>query len=191
MRARASVVLVSILALPAACDDSPPPDGAASASASASATLSPQPLRLPVIGPGGRCPTATAQVWSGPGQAAKVLGDGPLYPIADYFGGDAVLELRDDERGPDGSYEKKVRWLGVGYAGPVLLRVARIDGPGAASARFSYVGSSRDGGHYAELINADSDLPATTTVGGPGCYAYQVDGTTFSKTIVFEVVEAP
>jgi hypothetical protein len=189
MRARAAVVLVSIFALPAACDDPPPPGP--SAAASASATLSPQPLRLPVVRPGEPCPTATAQAWSGPGQAAKVLGDGPLYPIADYFGGDAVLELRDDEREPDGSYEKKVRWLGAGYAGPVLLRAARIDGPGAASARFSYVGSSRDGGHYAELTNADSDLPATTTVGGPGCYAYQVDGTTFSKTIVFGAVEAP
>ncbi len=55
-----------------------------------------------------------------------MLGDGPLYPIAD-FGGDAVPDLRDDERGPDGSYAKKVRWLGVGYTGPVLLRVARID----------------------------------------------------------------
>lgn len=97
-----------------------------------------------------------------------MLGDGPLYPIADYFGGDAVLELRDDEREPDGSYEKKVRWLGAGYAGPVLLRAARIDGPGAASARFSYVGNSRDGGHYAVLTNAESDLPATTTVDGPG-----------------------
>lgn len=117
-----------------------------------------------------------------------MLGDGPLYPVADYFRDGAVLQLRADERGPDGSYEKKVRWLGAGYAGPVLLRAGRIDGPGTASARFSYTGHERDGGHYAELTDPDNDLPATTTVSGPGCYAYQVDGATFSETIVFRAV---
>ena len=117
-----------------------------------------------------------------------MLGDGPLYPVADYFRDGAVLQLRADERGPDGSYEKKVRWLGAGYAGPVLLRAGRIDGPGTASARFSYTGHERDGGHYAEFTDPDNDLPATTTVSGPGCYAYQVDGATFSETIVFRAV---
>jgi hypothetical protein len=113
-----------------------------------------------------------------------VLGPGPLYPVADYFR-DGVLQLRDDDRQPDGTYEKKVRWIAAGYSGPVLVRAGRIDGPGTASAAFAYTGGPRDGGHYAVLTHPDSDLPATTTVSGPGCYAYQVDGTTFSVTIVF------
>jgi hypothetical protein len=118
-----------------------------------------------------------------------VLGDGPLYPVADYFGGGAILELRPEDRTPSGSYDKKVRWLGVDYTGPVLVRAGRIDaGPGTASAMFAYTGSARGGGHYAELSNAVSDLPGVTTVSGPGCYAYQIDGTTFSKTIVFRAV---
>lgn len=29
------------------------------------------------------------------------------------------------------------------------------------------------------------DRPSTTRVRAPGCYAYQVDGTTFSSVIVF------
>ncbi|GAA3346716.1 hypothetical protein GCM10020358_58760 [Amorphoplanes nipponensis] len=147
------------------------------------------PLRLPVMAPGDRCPVTPKHAWSGPGQATAVLGDGPLYPIADYFPG-GVLELRGEDREPDGSYVKKVRWLGAGYRGPVLLRVARIDGPGAASAQFSYFGGLRDDGYHAELTEPDNDLPATTTVGGPGCYAYQVDGASFSRTIVFRAVAA-
>ncbi|BEL08175.1 hypothetical protein Q0Z83_063660 [Actinoplanes sichuanensis] len=134
---------------------------------------------------GAPCPVATPSPWSGPGEAGRVLGDGPLYPIADYFRGGAVLELRTDDRRPDGTYEKKVRWIGVGYSGPVLVRAARIDAPGTAAATFSYVGEERDGGHYAYLTRENNDLPATTTVAGPGCYAYQVDGATFSVTIVF------
>lgn len=114
-----------------------------------------------------------------------MLGPGPVYPVAYYFDVGTTLRLHADDREPDGTYVKKVRWIGVGYTGPVLVRAARIDGPGSASAKFSYTGEPRDGGHYAELTNPESDLPATTTVGGPGCYAYQVDGTTFSVTIVF------
>jgi hypothetical protein len=133
---------------------------------------------------------AVPRPWSGPGEAGRVLGDGPLYPIADYFRGGIDLELRPDDRQPDGTYEKKVRWIGAGYSGPVLVRAGRIDAPGAASAKFSYVGEERDGGHYADLTRENNDLPATTTVAGPGCYAYQVDGTTFSVTIVFRAVSS-
>jgi hypothetical protein len=95
--------------------------------------------------------------------------------------------LRPENRQEDGSYEKKVRWIGAGYAGPVLLRAARIDGAGSAGVTLLYTGEPRDGGHYAVLTSSTSDLPATTQISAPGCYAYQVDGTTFSKTIIFRV----
>jgi hypothetical protein len=39
--------------------------------------------------------------------------------------------------------------------------------------------------HYVELGSPTSDLPATTAISGPGCFAYQGDGATFSTTIVF------
>ncbi len=167
-----------------ACDDSPPrpPDSLAS---TPPATLAPEPLRLPSVAAGTQCPTTRPRSWSGPGVATAVLGDGPLYPVADYFEDGTVLALRAQDRQPDGSYEKKVRWIGAGYTGPVLVRSGRIDGAGTASVRFSSLGEERDGGYYAELRSPTSDLPATTTISGPGCYAYQVDGTTFSTTIVF------
>ena len=33
-------------------------------------------------------------------------------------------------------------------------------------------------------------VPSYTRVRGPGCYAYQIDGTTFSRVIVFRAVSA-
>jgi hypothetical protein len=153
-----------------------------------STTFAARPLHLSTVAPGARCPTTPRRPWSGPGVASDVLGAGPLYPVADYFEDGTTLVLRDEDRQPDGAYTKKVRWIGAGYTGPVLVRTARIDGRGTAIVRFSDWGEERDGGYYADLPTDNSDLPATTTVSGPGCYAYQVDGSTFSTTIVFRVV---
>ncbi|MBG0819398.1 hypothetical protein HS048_01285 [Planomonospora sp. ID91781] len=183
-------LLVLLAPTVTACDAPPPRDPAAppapSPSASASpAALTPRPLRIPRIPAGGGCPVTVPRPWSGPGVATAVLGDGPVYPVADYFRDGTVLELRPEDRGPDGSYVKKVRWISAGYIGPVLVRAARIDGKGTASSRFSYTGEERHGGHHAELTSPTSDLPGTTTVGGPGCYVLQVDGTTFTTTVVF------
>ncbi|MEU4831425.1 hypothetical protein [Streptosporangium sp. NPDC023615] len=160
------------------------------ASPTVSAVLEPRPLRLPVVRAGARCPTTSPRPWSGPGEASRVLGDGPVYPIADYFmKGGAVLDLRPEDREPDGSYVKKVRWVVADYTGPVLIRAARVDGKGTASARFSYTGERRDGGYHADLTMPRTSVPGTTTVGGPGCYAYQIDGTTFSTVVVFGAVK--
>jgi hypothetical protein len=99
--------------------------------------------------------------------------------------------LRPDDKLPGGEYEKKVRWIGGAYAGPVLVRAARLDGAGSASVKFSYTGERRPDGFFAEIPAPDADIPATTTVSGPGCYGYQVDGATFTTAIVFQAAPAP
>ncbi|MBF9132835.1 hypothetical protein I0C86_28330 [Plantactinospora sp. S1510] len=192
VRAAATVALLTATTASVGCDGPAPDAGPPTTAPTSPAELSPGPLRLPSRAPGDRCPTTAPKPWSGPGEATQVLGPGPVYPVADYFRDGAVLRLREDDRQPDGTYRKKVRWIATGYTGPVLVRAARIDAPGSATVAFSYTGGPRDGGHYAVLTNPDSDLPGTTTVDGPGCYAYQVDGTTFSLTIVFRAApEAP
>jgi hypothetical protein len=101
MRTQAAVL--ALLMLPAAaCDDSPPRPPASLAS-TPPATLAPDPLRLPSVAAGTGCPTTRPRSWSGPGVATAVLGDGPLYPVADYFQDGTVLELREQDRQPDGS----------------------------------------------------------------------------------------
>ncbi|RKN50172.1 hypothetical protein D7193_30430 [Micromonospora costi] len=190
-KALRTTALVVLLAAAAGCDSAAPtPTSTPASTPTSPGAFAAPPLRLPEGASGDACPTSEAHPWPRSDQAARVLGPGPVYPVADYLGGGAVLQLRDSDRQQDGTYEKKVRWIAAGYRGPVLVRAGRIDGPGSASATFSYTGEARDGGHYALLDDLDTDLPATTTVSGPGCYAYQVDGDTFSVTIVFRAVPA-
>jgi hypothetical protein len=84
---------------------------------------------------------------------------------------------------------KHVWVVRAGYQGPVLIRGGQLDGP--SDVRFG------------EGIVPPSEhrLPATprqlagrfrfertlSRVRAPGCYAYQIDGTTFSYLVVFEV----
>ena len=92
------------------------------------------------------------------------------------------------------------RWLAahvtwrsaVGYHGPILIRGRRLGGTGV-------VGFGEGHRPYDELQLLDSGRGEATTSGGgrawlsltrvqhPGCYAYQVDGTDFSRVIVFRV----
>jgi hypothetical protein len=92
------------------------------------------------------------------------------------------------------------RWLAahvtwraaVGYHGPILIRGRRMDGGGGA------VGFGEGHTPYDELQLLNSGRGEATSGGGrawlsltrvqhPGCYAYQIDGTSFSHVIVFRV----
>lgn len=147
------------------------------------------PLRLPSIAPGEPCPVASvshhAEVVA---HSRDVLGDGRLGPVSNYFDAGAKLRLRAEDRDESGAYTKKVRWIAFDYAGPVLIRAARIDGgPGKARVEFSYTGRRTADGFSAEAEAGGGwqDFPAVTHLDGPGCYAYQVDTAGSSQTIVF------
>jgi hypothetical protein len=75
-----------------------------------------------------------------------------------------------------------VSWGDSGYRGPVLIRGRQVGGPGA-------VGFGEGHVPYDELqLQTGSGGPpwqSFTRVRSPGCYFYQVDGTSFSETIVF------
>ena len=86
-----------------------------------------------------------------------------------------------------------VTWrAAVGYRGPILIRGRRLGGAGV-------VGFGEGHQPYDELQLLDSGRGEATASGGgrawlsltrvqhPGCYAYQVDGTSFSRVIVFRV----
>jgi hypothetical protein len=118
-------------------------------------------------------------------------GPGPAYLLA--VGGAAVSTLQVDRAYRDalGWVGQKAPWLiAPSYRGPLLIRGARIDAPGAM--RFAF----DTGQHLAGLRIASRTslqpsgwraVPALTLVRGAGCYAYQVDGTTFSHVIVVRV----
>jgi hypothetical protein len=114
------------------------------------------------------------------------LGVGPVWPVG--FGADGRQTLGQSA---NGWYAVKVLWAAdPSYAGPVLVRGRRIDGDGVI--RFTRDGTLSGAEELAldpsTSGNVERAWPSYTPVQSPGCYAYQIDGTTFSYTVVFEIV---
>jgi hypothetical protein len=87
----------------------------------------------------------------------------------------------------------QVTWVAAGsYRGPILIRGARLGG-GALG-----FGSGARPYDELQLLDAGRGAPAVagngrawvtyTRIPSAGCYAYQVDGTTFSEVVVFRAV---
>jgi hypothetical protein len=85
----------------------------------------------------------------------------------------------------------RVTWTAAGgYKGPVLIRGRELGGSGAVG-----FGEGRTPYDELQLLDTGHGAPAAsgggrawlsyTRVRAPGCYAYQVDGTSFSSVIVF------
>jgi hypothetical protein len=166
------------------------PSATASDAAQVEALLA-RAMRLPGLAPGAACPRGTPASRSPVAQPADATGFGtaPLYPLAMYLDYDATLHLRDTTPSPDGLYEVKVVWANTPYQGPVVVRVGRLDGPGRGLVRLYYdPGASVGDAVVFPLNGAAGDFPSGTFVSGPGCYAYQIDGATFSEVVVFRVV---
>lgn len=123
-----------------------------------------RPLHIPALGSGGSCPVSP--------------GHGPVTPAPS-----TQLALMPFV----GSAWKgtQVTWHASGYSGPILIRGRQLGGSGA-------VGFGEGHVPYDELQLLGPAMgappgqwPSFTRVQGPGCYAYQVDGTSFSTVIVF------
>jgi hypothetical protein len=162
------------------------------------AALLRRPLRLPSVRPREPCPVTRMRPAPSPRPPDEMLvGSGPAFPVGFYFGEATVLTVRSQDRDEDGLHWKKgwywakVPWVVVGYEGPVLIRAGRIDGPGAAGVRFFDTGRRVGDGVVVDVTLPSSTLPGATGMQGPGCYAYKVDGTDFSYSIVFRVIIAP
>jgi len=138
-------------------------------------------LRIPILTPGTACPRSSAARVSP--DFGIALGPGPAYPIP--FA-DATLHY-DSGRVEGGWRYVKVLWIvAPGYRGPLLIRGRQLDGT-------NWLGFEYGARPFADLqippVPADfrgwRDTPSYTRLRGPGCYGYQIDGTTFSRVIVF------
>src|SRR6266496_4444181 len=91
---------------------------------------------------------------------------------------------------------QKVLWFVLpSYTGPVLIRGGRLDRPGRIGFERGSIPSLELHLDSSTVQPGGGDVPAGaryrpsyTRIVAPGCYAYQVDGTTFSRTIVFRAV---
>ena len=150
-----------------------------------------RPLHLPRIEAGERCPVSSVDptvpfksFGIGPG-----LGRGPVYPVG-YPDGVLFVERNEDGGWPG----TKVLWfVHERYRGPVLLRGRRVDardtlrfgqGPRPASELRIARGESVS---WTGQQPGSRGKPSSVRVRGPGCYAVQIDGTSFSRVVVFSV----
>lgn len=156
-----------------------------------------RPLVLPSIPPGRECPVnGIAQHTPEYGKGA---GDGPFFVTSLYRGSDATMIYTEGNAyGGDWGGEKTLWYADPAYQGRALIRGRRIDGPGEV--RFDYF----DGQSLSPELRVDtrtarqpngqwpSWIGATRLrLDSPGCYAFQVDGDTFTEVIVFRAIHSP
>jgi hypothetical protein len=152
------------------------------------ATLRGRPLQLPTIGPSAPCPVTTGKVVAPAFGAA--LGNGPVYPVG--LGSEGTTSIGGNlEEG--GWIFVKVLWISdlSRYNGPVLVRGGRIDSPGELRFGSGPTPPSElqlDPSEGAGSAPGWQDWPTYTRLRTPGCYAFQVDGLTFTQVIPFQAV---
>ncbi|MBD0329593.1 MAG: hypothetical protein ICV64_05765 [Thermoleophilia bacterium] len=143
-----------------------------------------RPLKLPRISTDAACPRSSSKR-AGTGISSP-LGAGPVYPGIGSSSG--VASLKDDlvKRG---WYLHKTLWaISPRYRGPVLIRGRRIDGPGVLRFNFRRSPELRLHRLPSKSRSVWRYAPSHTALRGPGCFALQVDGSSFSRAIVFEAV---
>ncbi len=153
-------------------------------------SLEDRPVRTPAVGAG--CPTSVGRtirpVGAGFTGSTIASGESPAWFAGDFA---QPFTLRRSNRTPAGWYDLKAIWVvSSDYHGPVLIRAAQLTGAGGIGFSIAVgdaptleelplsTGNRPDGLWYS--------LPTSTFIRGPGCFAYQVDGSNFTETIVFE-----
>jgi hypothetical protein len=149
-----------------------------------------RPLHLPTIAPSAVCPAALERRVT-PG-FSPAIGDGPVYAAGPWSSGRYSI---DGAANKQGWYYLKVLWISrPEYTGPILIRGAQIDGPNALLFGSSLIVQDLlpelqlPAGSGGSDPSGWGNWPSYTMPRAPGCYAYQVDGTSFSEVIVFQVV---
>jgi hypothetical protein len=152
-----------------------------------------RPLDLPQLERGAGCPVSGVDRrvdWAGSGIGAGV-GPGPVYPILG-----ASRLLRVFERDDWGTWRgTKVLWFAhQRYRGNVLIRGRRLDGwqrlrfdDGAVPSDELRIAAGPSPASWRDQPAGSRGRPSYIRVRAGGCYGVQIDGTSFSRTVVFRV----
>jgi hypothetical protein len=152
-----------------------------------------RPLHLPRVARGAcpvsrvdsRVPWKRINIFGGSG-----IGRGPVYPgLPSAF----MMASRDEQyHGP--WFGSKVFWyVRPSYRGPVLIRGRRLDGAqrmgfnGRRLPAFELHIGSNQGVSWDGKPPGSRGVPSSVRVRTPGCYGIQIDGTSFSRLVVFRV----
>lgn len=143
------------------------------------------------MGPGERCPVSpidervdweSANIFGGPG-----IGRGPVYPGLGADGG--KFAVRDQFHG---WFAGKLFWYAdPSYRGRALVRGRRLDGSGSLGfikrnkLKPEFRFGPNDTVSWDGQPSGSRGQPTFTAVSASGCYGVQIDGTSFSRTVVF------
>ncbi len=140
-----------------------------------------RPLAPPAVS-AGTCPTGSPRAVNpafGP-----AIGDGPVYAVL----GAGVLHA-------DSAGMYKTLWVADPiYQGLVLIRGWQLDGDATVAFQVGVPGTPIPEMRLQQSgASAPGDLgwrqwPSLSILPGPGCYAIQVDGQTFTETVVVQIV---
>jgi hypothetical protein len=159
-----------------------------------------RPLKVPSIASGTACPVSDAETrinFSDAYGVGRGIGPGPVYPVHYDPNGPEMSTVSVRFPPSPGSFAEGSEWNGwkhvwvirATYQGPVLIRGRQLDG--ASDVRFGGAieppTKHRLPARPRQLAGVFRFERTFSRVRTPGCYAYQIDGTTFSYLVVFEV----
>jgi hypothetical protein len=142
-------------------------------------------LRVPTLGPDRSCPVShpARNVDFARYGVAHGIGPGPAYPIGWPSGTIAITWRGNDVDATLWGVQKVLWFVRPSYRGPVLVRGIGLDNPNRV--RFE---RGRIPPAELRLPAGTRDRPSYVRIRKPGCYAFQIDGATFSRSIVFRAV---
>jgi hypothetical protein len=149
-----------------------------------------RPLHLPNVARGAACPVRES---SRSAEGRPLNGVRPVYLMSVGQAGAGVIQVSEAYRDAKGWVGQKTPWLVERrYGGPMLVRGARLDEDGPVRFAKGY------GQHLAELRFVAGEqnsldgtfrgLASAALFRSPGCYGFQVDGTSYSRVIVMQVI---
>jgi hypothetical protein len=151
-----------------------------------------RPLHIPHVATGSPCPVAARDPKGDLSRLGSFVGTawglGPAYP-AGLSDARPTLSYQWPPSGGFAGSEwsgQKVLWIVGRYRGSgLLVRGRQVDGANGVGFNLGITPAKElrlvgRGGH-----------PTYTRVRAPGCYAFQIDGATFSRIIVFEALPLP
>ena len=146
-----------------------------------------RPSLFPALASGSPCPTTPGRPLDP--ALVEVVGDGPVYVA--WASRIRCTSASAELRLQDWAGQKTIWAIPPGYAGLVLVRGRQLDGPNelrfgsgnvpATELLFHAPGEARPDPPNGWTYEIDY-----TRVRAPGCYAYQIDGETFSESSSFE-----
>jgi hypothetical protein len=152
-----------------------------------------RPLRLSRLRAGGTCPVTTGVTGTSPYVIGDQYGDGPVSMMIGDRGDPTrgIVELGNPEQ-PGWHAVENVWLVDPHYQGPFSVRGARLDSQGTVSFGDNYENLTAA---FVEPPPPDPNThngfrtpPGSLWVQNPGCYGFQIDGATFTETIVLNMV---